>query len=798
MCCDRNLNVVLFAISRPGADVLIPVILLFFTLCLPWSAHAQSSNQPSFSPILFDIPAGSLDTCLNTLAIQADITLSFDPEIVGDQDCPGLKGNFTPAQALQQLLKNTGIGHRFISKETVVLEADKNSEAAGAKKKAVQSGTETETERSKVYMKIGEVVVTAKSSYVEAADMPSSVDVMGAEQLENENVNFSMELMKKFPGIYSGEYNQGVISGTFSMRGYDLNSTPPVALLIDGIPSYYSSTKQVDMLSIFPLEIERIDLVRGTSDPRYGLNNISGSMNIHTKQSGNYTKVKLLAGSYNTYDGGIITGHEQGNFSQTYFAGFRSSQGYRDNSDLKKGALSGKWFYLTKDGRGSAGIIARFFDMTADAPGYLPEEDAAKDPTSSADYARSDGGEQQNKHISFHFDYEFSNDLTWTFKTYAQELKRYRWSKWSDEDTQSEDLVHDRQYGGISTLTYQLDNIGIQRLKFDWGVDYQFNESTTQRWNCIDRVRQGDEIRYFDNDISYWGSYIQADGTINDWLRLVAALRVDKFDGHFENKLTDTRSDLLDMGMIWQPKFGATITPVKGYHFYANWGRTFQLPGVPARYGQDYDGSFNAYDLSESENDGWDVGIKASPFDWFSMRANLWQMIATNEVRKMADGSGDQINAGETERKGWDLSFSVRPHPWVSLWGSYSRVEATYTDPGPAKADRKGEEIELIPDYMAKLGVSLDHPSGWSSSFWMESQGDYYVQNVSEDERRFGDYDIFNFKASYKFQTQTKATIGFEIKNLFDKEYTAFVWSSDNGFQPGSGRSLYAWVSYEF
>ncbi|WP_320040269.1 TonB-dependent receptor [uncultured Desulfobacter sp.] len=798
MCCDRNLSLALFPFPCSGAFALIPLILIAFTLCLPLPAGAHTSNQPSPNVIPFDIPAGSLDTCLNTMAIQAKITLSFEPGLVADRGSPGLKGRFTTDQALKKLLENTGILYRFISRDTVVLDTDKNSGEPRTKKKAVQSGTETETERSKVYMKIGEVVVTAKSSYVEAADMPSSVDVMGGEQLENENVNFSMELMKKFPGIYSGEYNQGVISGTFSMRGYDLNSTPPVALLIDGIPSYYSSTKQVDMQFIFPLEIEQIDLIRGTSDPRYGLNNISGSMNIHTKQFGNYTKVKLLTGSYNTYDGGIITGHEKNNFAQTYFAGFRSTEGYRDNSDLKKGALSGKWFYLTKDGRGSAGIIARFFDMTADAPGYLPEEAAANDPTSSADYSRSDGGDQQNKHISFHFDYEFSNALAWTVKTYAQELERFRWSRWSDAGSQSEDRVHDRQYGGISTLTYQLNNIGIQSLKFDWGVDYQFNQSITQRWTCIDRVRQGDEIRYFDNDLSYWGSYIQADGTINDWLRLVAALRVDKFDGHFENKLTGTQSDLLDMGLIWQPKFGTTITPFKGYNIYANWGRTFQLPGVPARYGQGYDGSFNSYELSESENEGWDVGIKASPFDWLSMRANLWRMVATNEVRKMADGSGDQINAGETERNGWDLSFSVRPHPWFSLWGSYSRVEAIYTDPGPAKADRKGKDIELIPDYMAKLGISFDHPSGWSSSFWMESQGDYYVQNVSEDERRFGDYDIFNFKTSYKFQKLTKATVGLEVKNLFDKEYTAFVWSSDNGFQPGSGRSIYAWISYEF
>lgn len=797
MRCDRNLSLALPPFPCRGPATLILLILVALTLCLPLSTVAQTQNQPPGNAVSFDIPAGSLGVCLNTLAIQAKITLSFDPGLVTDRSSSGLKGRFTPEQALKKLLEDTdtGVHYRFLSGNTVVLGSDNAPEGTGAKRKTIQSGTETETERSKVYMKIGEVVVTAKSNHVEAADIPSSVDVMGADQLENENVNFSMELMKKFPGIYSGEYNQGVVAGTFSMRGYDLNSTAPVALLIDGIPSYYSSIKGVDMQSIFPLEIQRIDLVRGTNDPRYGLNNISGSMNVHTKQSGNYTKVKLLTGSYDTYDGGIITGHETGSFSQTYFAGFRSSEGYRDNSELKKGALSGKWFYFTDDEKGSIGIIARFFDMTADAPGYLPEEDALNDPTSSADYARSDGGKKQNKHISFHFDYEFSNALVWTLKSYAQEMERDRWSRWSDAGSQTEDLVHDRQYGAISTLAYELNNVGIQKLKFDWGLDYQFNENITQRWTCIDRVRQADATRYFDNDISYWGSYIQADGTVNDWLRLVAALRVDSFDGQFENKLTATKTDLLDMGLIWQPKFGTTITPFNGYNIYANWGRTFQLPGIPARYGQNYNGSLTSRDLSESQNEGWDIGIKASPFDWLSVRANVYQMIATNEVRHKVDGSGDLFNAGETERNGWDLSFSIRPHAWFSLWGSYSRVEAIYIEPGPGKLDRKGKDIEIIPDYMAKLGVNFDHPTGLSSCFWMESQGDYYAMNAVEDERRFGDYTIFNFKAAYKFN---QATFGLEVKNVFDKDYISFVWSSKNGFQPGAGRSLYAWISYEF
>ena len=64
------------------------------------------------------------------------------------------------------------------------------------------SELETEAEQDKVYMKIGTVTVTEEAGYLTTADSPGSVDVIGAEQLESENVDFSMQALKKLPGVY--------------------------------------------------------------------------------------------------------------------------------------------------------------------------------------------------------------------------------------------------------------------------------------------------------------------------------------------------------------------------------------------------------------------------------------------------------------------------------------------------------------------------------------------------------------------------------------------------------------------
>lgn len=657
----------------------------------------------------------------------------------------------------------------------------------------VEPGTETEAERSRVYMKIGTVTVSEKIPYLTTADVPASVDILGADQIETENVDFSMELMKKIPGTYYGDWNQGVISGTFSMRGFDVNHDIPATLIVDGIPHNFGYGR-MDMQPFFPLEIERIELVKGTGDPRYGLQNIAGNVNVFTKRGGNFTKVRSLYGSFETYDASIITGHDQGNFSQTYFAGYRQSDGYRDNSDLKKGAASGKWFYSTNDDRLSVGAIARFFGMDANAPGYLTKEEAENDPKKAASFARTDGGEQNNKHASLHLDYSFSDNLNWSVKTYVQQLERTRWCRWSDAGSQQERYAKDDQYGVVSTLSYESEDLwGMDRLKLDWGLDYQHQDNLHQRRVTVDRVRQGAPTRDLDGDKYYWGSYVQADGKMNDWLRLIAALRVDSFDGELENRLANQTSDMLDFDYIWQPKLGAVLTPLEGYNLYANWGRTFQLAGSPQLYGQDYSGNLLSRDLSESENDGWEIGAKISPFNWLAARADYWEMKATDEVRDKKDGSGDYINAGETKRKGWDLALSVRPHPWIALWGSYSYIDATYTEPGPGLEDRRGKTIENIPEYTAKVGIDFEHPIGFFSSLWLESQDDYYIDPQNQKDRE-SDYNIVNLKVGYRFGL---ATVGLEMKNLFDETYNAFVWNDTAGFSPGDERSVYGWVTLD-
>src|SRR2546427_822200 len=86
---------------------------------------------------------------------------------------------------------------------------------------------------------LGTISITSKASGpLSTRSVFSSVDIVGADILENEHVDYSWELLSKAPGVQVTQFKQGTDAGRFSFRGFNgegrINA---VKLLIDGIPS---------------------------------------------------------------------------------------------------------------------------------------------------------------------------------------------------------------------------------------------------------------------------------------------------------------------------------------------------------------------------------------------------------------------------------------------------------------------------------------------------------------------------------------------------------------------------------
>ena len=425
---------------------------------------------------------------------------------------------------------------------------------------------------------LGKMVVTAApAGKLESTDMITSVDVLNADKIQNQNVLTSYDLFHRMPGVQVTQFNQGTTTGKFSFRGFNgEGNINGVKLLIDGIPSNSNDGNMPFIDAVFPLDIESIEVVRGTNDPRYGLHAIAGNANIFTTQGGNYLKGRVSYGSFDTHDIQTGAGYEAGGFSQNYTVSYRATNGYREHASSEKNSFSGKWFYTPESEKIKVGLIARWSEADAQESGYLTLEQAKANPTQSMAHNANDSGTRQVGQLSGHLDVNLTDDLFWSTKSYANTLDDQRWVRYSASvnDQQQERDTNEVQYGGITSLTYRPDISWLDDFSLESGFDVQQQDNKSWRYKNLNRARTS-QTRNQDFNFNVYGGYLTAMIKPFKWLKLTPGFRADTVGGDYTNKLVNKSYKVNDYGTIWQPKMGAMITPIEGYSLYGNWGRTW-------------------------------------------------------------------------------------------------------------------------------------------------------------------------------------------------------------------------------
>ncbi|WP_437884060.1 TonB-dependent receptor [Pseudomonas sp. LRF_L74] len=625
----------------------------------------------------------------------------------------------------------------------------------------------------------------------------SSVDVVGADILEKQPVQYSWELFNRLPGVMLTQFNQGTTSGKLSFRGFNgEGEVNAVKLLIDGIPSNSNDGNMpfIDMVS--PLEIESIEVVRGTNDPRYGLHNIAGNASIDTRQGGNAGKLRVRYGSFDSRDVQVVKGIESGSWSQNYALSYQASGGYRDHADTERLGVSGKWFYTAADESWRAGLSARHYTADADEAGYLSHADARDAPRQSYANNATDTGEREMNQLSLHLDASLAEALSWSGKAYVNTFEDRRWTQYWRTSSQQERYADETQYGALSSLTWRPRIEGLHAFALEGGaeVQRQENESLRYRTQLRSRVAQTRDQRF---DLNVYGAYVQAVVEPTDTLKIIPAYRVDKVYGDYTNELTGEHAGVNDYGLIRQPKLSVVYSPWAQASLYANWGRTFQIGVGSAAYRL----ATQSDDLKPSINDGWETGITFRPASWLDGRIAYWQQKASDEVqRKLNDALGDAENVGKTLRKGWDVQVNLYPTEDSSLWLSYSRQFSEILQPNPNLPASKGKEMDHVPHHLYALGSSYRLTPKLEVSAWVNGQSDYYLERTNST-GTFGGYVLLNLGATY--QVTPTLSVDLQAKNVTDRYYE-YVWYDDTAgveqslHAAGDGRALYAGLTLDF
>ncbi|WP_313242940.1 TonB-dependent receptor [Stenotrophomonas sp.] len=646
---------------------------------------------------------------------------------------------------------------------------------------------------------LGKVDVHSHSEgQLTAHQVLTSVDVLGADQIEDKNVSQSWELLGQMPGIQLTETRQGAESGKVSFRAFNgegyLNA---IKTLIDGVPSNVNSGNQrfIDML--FPLEISYIEVVRGTNDPRYGLHNIGGNVNFGTRQGGTYTDARLGYGSYNTRSAQLAVGRESDGFARNYFLGYQDADGYRDNDASKKYSIGGKWFYgnLEDDGL-RAGLTARAYHNEADEPGFMTAEELRTHRRGSDLRNRNDGDDRDMRQVAAHVDLKLADALYFGTKLYYNSYEDDRRITFSDLPTgnapRQRRIWDESQFGMLNTLTWNASSV----LTLEGGFNYEQQDNRYQRmrfsyaeptdfWATPARI-QNDERHSFDN----WGAYVQAIYQPIEALKIVPAYRVDRYSGR--TRLVDgTTGRLQRYGNINQPKLSMVYALTPSANIYANWGRTAQVltGGTAPAYLTPGQAA-----MSPSTNTGMELGMKFSPFRDAQARVAVWQQDAENEISNMP-ATGTTVQLGKTRRRGVDAQISAPLGERWTVWASHAYQEARIERDGRAGVESlEGNEVAAVPRHISNVGVDFRATDALKFGLQGRAQGDYYLEerNVAG---KYGNFAVLDLSAGY--QINPTWSVDLQVKNATGREY-AYVWydsffqsQTQPMFSPSAGRQVY-------
>jgi iron complex outermembrane receptor protein len=142
---------------------------------------------------------------------------------------------------------------------------------------------------------LGEVIVSSSRINGRIRDLPTRVEVLGTEDMEEETSmhpsNVAM-LLSEASGIQTQQTSAS--SGNVQIRilGLDGKYTQ---LLKDGFPMYSGFSNGLSIMQIPPLDLSQVELIKGSSSSLYGGDAIAGIINFISKKPGAQPQWNMLA-----------------------------------------------------------------------------------------------------------------------------------------------------------------------------------------------------------------------------------------------------------------------------------------------------------------------------------------------------------------------------------------------------------------------------------------------------------------------------------------------------------------------
>ncbi|WIO74199.1 TonB-dependent receptor [Porticoccaceae bacterium LTM1] len=260
------------------------------------SAHAADES------VSLDIKEQSAGTALLDLGEKAGVQIMIPPELGRNIQVSTIVGQFTLKEALDQMLKGTGLTYEFTSDSLVTIKASDEKEEGSSDEKVVE-----------------ELVVTGSRVTSNPAEMSGQVITYDAARIRASGATNLAQFMRQIPQNSNGDtdffgstFNSApnyAGGSTANLRGIGSQAT---LVLVDGHRMGHDGfVGGVTDISSIPLSrVERIEVLLDGASAIYGADAVGGVINIITKKDyqgviANMEYEEPSAGGFNQWKFGL-------------------------------------------------------------------------------------------------------------------------------------------------------------------------------------------------------------------------------------------------------------------------------------------------------------------------------------------------------------------------------------------------------------------------------------------------------------------------------------------------------------
>ena len=601
-------------------------------------------------------------------------------------------------------------------------------------------------------------------------DFPANVTVISQKDIKLSPTSSVSEILAQQTGIITPDNGGG--KGAFStirMRGF--GEKPAVAILVDGIRVENSGTGNTSLKDLPTSEIERIEIIRGSSSVNYGEGAIAGAINIITKSRKNNafsSSIGAEVGSYGLHKEHISGGGMNGNFAYRLSIVREQWDGWRDYSDHDAWLFSMKPEYIYDTGRLTLNL--RHSEIVDENPGTLALETWSMNPRVS-DPTKQTKYDSKQTHASLTWVSNLSDDTIIIAKLFGQRRESYVNSFWGNSKIEQPS----RGYA------------------FEISIDKNFLDLPHELV-----IGHELETRDYDNIAENWGDlFIDWKNTgffIQDRFPLFEKTEL-KTGFRYDHRVWDIISaeKWMKEGKAWSPKLSLIQKLYENLTGWLSLSRSFRFPtGDDIAYSSDLYGSTSNPDLEPIDAKTLELGFRFCDVGLFNGSiAYYLGKVKDDIVYDENSRRGANINHN-TKRQGVEISLRSNRFKSFQPFGGLSWVQSRFDD-----GAYENKDLPLIPLWQLTGGIDFLFHDSWTARLEGLKINEQTAINDLQNNLPTNDYFLVNGSVRYQ---KNDLGLFLAINNLTDEKYETYPTSSDGVIfrNPAPGISLRTGLNYEF